>query len=59
MVSLKQIAMDFGVDQRLVRAMLRLRYGRASGRRWKWTEEEAQGVRKWLAECLSKGGCDE
>jgi hypothetical protein len=58
MVSLKQIAFDLGVDVRLVRAILRLRYGRPEGKRWKWTEEEAQEVRKWLEECF-KGDRDE
>lgn len=50
----KMIAFDLGVKDFVVRAMLRERYGKPDGKRWRWSESEARAIKKWLAKALGR-----
>lgn len=54
MITAKHLARDLDVEVRVVRAMLRARYGLSPIRCWAWDENEAVEIRKWLAKSLNK-----
>jgi hypothetical protein len=55
MTTPKHLAREFGITFKYCRKLLRRRYVRRAGRRWMWTEREADRVRRWLKARLSGG----
>lgn len=55
----KHIACELGIEPRVVRAMLRARYGLSPANRWTWDAKEAKAMKKWLARSLDKKVEDE
>jgi hypothetical protein len=50
----KHIARELDVEPRIVRMLLRTRFGKAANKYWTWNEREAKAIKKWLAQSLGK-----
>jgi hypothetical protein len=54
MITPKHFARELDVEPRIVRMLLRTRFGKPDKKYWLWDEREAKAIKKWLAQSLGK-----
>jgi hypothetical protein len=54
MITPKHIARELNVPAKVVRMLLRARFGKSGKYYWTWDDKEAAKIRKWVAQSLGK-----